>query len=346
VNPETQPRASMNKAAQKFVLISVLNWNTASITLECIRSLLALDDDPSIVVRIVVIDNGSAQSDWNLLNADTAALPVTLVRHEVNLGFAGGHNIAIQMAIDEKADFIWLVNSDAVVDRDCLGKLVQLMTEHPDCGAASPVTVAADDPTSIDFCGAKHDWKQLESVRATSIDEARAWEVESPEAMWVRGTVVLYRVEALKQIGSLDTRLFAYYEDDDIGARLSKAGWSSRMAFDARSRHVRFPSDETHRPPYFFYLMARNGLRFWLTHTPTEHRRWIRLRLIDRSMFMANILVSKSRHDKAQACLLGIADGMRGTGGPPVLERKVPPHIELLRKVLMIQHAKHLANKL
>lgn len=346
MNPETQQIVSINDAEKKFVLISVLNWNTASTTLECIASLLALDENPSIVVRIVVIDNGSTQSDWDLLNAGTAALPVTLVRQEVNLGFAGGHNLAIQMAIDEKADFIWLVNSDAVVDRDCLGKLVQLMNEHSDCGAVSPVTVAADDPTSIDFCGAKHDWQRLESVRATSIDEARAWEIESPETMWVRGTVVLYRIEALKQIGSLDSGLFAYYEDDDIGARLSKAGWSSRMAFDARSRHVRFASDEAHRPPYFFYLMTRNGLRFWLTHTPTKHRRWIRLRLIDRSIFMANILVSKSRHDKAQACLLGIGDAMRGTGGPPVLARKVPYHIELLRRVLMIQHAKHLANKL
>jgi hypothetical protein len=41
-------------------------------------------------------------------------------------------------------------------------------------------------------------------------------------------------------------------------------------------------------------------------------------------MFMANILVSKSRHDKAHACLLGIGDGMRGASGPPVPERKVP----------------------
>lgn len=117
------------------------------------------------------------------------------------------------------------------------------------------------------------------------------------------------------------------------------------MAFDAQTKHVRFPSDETHRPPYFFYLMARNGLRFWLTHTPTEHRRWIRLRLIDRSMFMANILMSKSRYEKAQACLLGIMDGLCGTGGPPMLERKVPRYIELLRRVLMIQHARHLLNK-
>jgi GT2 family glycosyltransferase len=345
VKLETSLPDSKSTTAPKSVLISVLNWNTAAVTLECITSLLAMHSNPFISVKIVVIDNGSAEADWALLSAGMAGLAVTLVRQPANLGFAGGHNIAMQMALDMQADFIWLVNSDAMVDQDCLVKLVRLMNEDSKCGAAAPVTVAADDPTSIDFCGAKHDWARLESLRAETIDEARAWEAATPDAMWVSGTVVLYRVAALKQIGFLATDLFAYYEDDDIGARLSKGGWSSRMAFDTQSKHVRFPSDETHRPPYFFYLMARNGLRFWLTHTPGGFRRLIRTRLIDRSMFTANILMSKSFNDKAQACLLGIKDGISGIGGAPVLERKVPRHIEWLRKLFLIQHAKHLATK-
>lgn len=332
-------------SAQQSVLISVLNWNTATITMECIRSLCDMDVNPLLQVKIVVIDNGSADADWDCLRSALASCPVTLVRQKTNLGFAGGHNIAMQMAINEHADFVWLVNSDAVVDRDCLDKLVRLMNEDAGCGAASPVTVAADDPSSIDFCGARHDWARLETRRATTIEQARRWEKESPDTMWVRGTVVLFRTAALRQIGLLTATLFAYYEDDDIGARLSAAGWRSRMAFDAQTRHVRFPSDESHRPPYFFYLMARNGLRFWLMHTPSDHRRWIRLRLIDRSMFTANILMSRSLADKAHACLLGILDGLRDQGGQPDLLRKVPRYIEWLRKVLLLQHAKHLVKK-
>jgi len=327
------------------VLVSVLNWNSAKVTLKCVASLLAKPSVEGISVNIVVIDNGSASDDWALLSKSLSAQPVRLLRQETNLGFAGGHNIAMRMAMAEDADFIWLVNSDAIVEPDCLDKLLELMAARPMCGAASPVTVALDDKDKVDFCGAYHDWKRLESARVSSIEDARRLEREQPEAMWVSGTVVLYRIAALRQIGVLDEEMFAYYEDDDIGARLSQAGWLSLMAFNARASHFRYQSDEHDRPPYFFYLMTRNAILFWTKNTPAAYRRRLKLRLLDRSLFQANILMSKSQPERARACMLGLIDGMRGKGGPPRLERRVPPYLELLRRLLLLQHARHLLSK-
>jgi GT2 family glycosyltransferase len=345
VNIDISANAKLAKAQNPAVMISILNWNTAPVTLQCVNSLLSMTVAAGMSISIVVIDNGSNDKDWRLLHDAIDPAQVTLLRQESNLGFAGGHNIAMRMAIAEGADFIWLVNSDAVIDPDCLEKLLALMAARPDCGATSPVIVALDDENELDFCGAMHDWKRLETARPTSIDEARRWEREHPEAMWVAGTVVLYRVEALRQIGILDEALFAYYEDTDIGARLSQAGWLSLMAFDARARHLRYQSDLHHRPPYYFYLMTRNGILFWMKHTPAAYRGRIRLRLLDRSLFLANILVAKSQSEIARACMLGALDGMRGKGGPPRLERRVPSYVQLLRRILLLQHARHMATK-
>jgi GT2 family glycosyltransferase len=251
----------------------------------------------------------------------------------------------MRMAIDQGSDFIWLVNSDAVIDPACLDQLLALIQSRPDCGAVSPLVLALDDDAEIDFCGARHDWQQLETARASSVEEAQRWEHETPETMWTSGTVVMYRVAALRQTGMLDDRLFAYYEDNDIGVRLSQAGWRSLIAFDARARHLRYVYDLHHRPPYYFYLMTRNGILFWLKHTPAPYRRRIRLRLLDRSLFLANILFSKSQHEKARACMLGALDGLLGRGGPPRLERRVPRLFDLLRRLLLIQHARHMATK-
>ena len=326
-------------------MISILNWNSAEVTLECLASLAAMRVDPAISVSIVVIDNGSAELDYLQLQQGIDQKKVRLLRQETNLGFAGGHNLAMRIALDQGMDFIWLVNSDAVIDPDCLNQLVTLMHERPDCGATSPVVVALDDDHEIDFCGARHNWQKMETERPAGLIEARRWEQETPDTMWAAGTVVLYRVAALKQIGMLDARLFAYYEDDDIGERLAHAGWRSLIAFDARARHLRYLYDVHHRPPYYFYLMTRNGILFWLKHTPAPFRRRIRLRLLDRSLFLANILLSKSQPEKARACMLGALDGMLGKGGPPRLERHVPRLVELLRRVLLLQHAKHMATK-
>jgi GT2 family glycosyltransferase len=330
---------------RQTILISILNWNSAAVTLECVESLLALRPSAAYAASIVVIDNGSAEQDYQLLRQGIDASRVTLLRQDTNLGFAGGHNVAMRMALAQEADFIWLVNRDAVIDPDCLEKLVALKQAHPDCGATSPLIVALDDDQEIDFCGARHDWARLETARPDSIEEARAWEAGHAATMWVAGTVVLYRVSALRQVGLLDEALFAYYEDTDIGARLSQAGWRSLVAFEARARHLRYPYDLLHRPPYYFYLMTRNGILFWTRHTPAAHRGRLRLRLLDRSLFLANILMSKSQAEKAHACMLGALDGMRGKGGPPRLERRVPRLVDLLRKVLLVQHSRHMASK-
>jgi GT2 family glycosyltransferase len=345
LNPIHPPAKETTPAGRQAVLISILNWNSAPVTLECVASLLASHAQEAIAVSVVVIDNGSASEDYALLRQGLDASPVTLIRQDANLGFAGGHNVAMRMALAQQMDFVWLVNSDAVIDPDCLERLVALMNARPDCGAASPLIYALDHEQETDFCGARHEWPRLDAARPRDIEEARAWEARYPDAMWVAGTVVLYRVSALREVGLLDEAMFAYYEDTDIGARLAQAGWRSLLAFDARARHLRYPYDLLHRPPYYFYLMTRNGILFWMKHTPAGHRRRIRLRLLDRALFLANILLSKSQPDKARACMLGALDGMRGKGGPPRLERRVPALLDLLRKLLLLQHAKHMISK-
>jgi GT2 family glycosyltransferase len=342
----TSSKAAIDGQPATFsVMISVLNWNSAEVTLECLKSIAAMLPDAGIALTVVVTDNGSREADYYRLQRGVQYQGITLLRQETNLGFAGGHNIAIRMAMDQRADFVWLVNSDAVIDPACLGRLLALMQSRPDCGAASPMVVALDDDDEIDFCGARHDWPRLETERARNPEEARSWEHATPDIMWASGTVVIYRVAALQQIGMLDDKMFAYYEDNDIGARLAEAGWRSLVAFDARARHLRYVYDLHHRPPYYFYLMTRNGILFWLKHTPAPFRRGIRLRLLDRALFLANILFAKSQHEKAHACMLGALDGLMRRGGPPRLERRVPWLFDSLRRLLLIQHSKHMTTK-
>jgi len=141
---------------------------------------------------------------------------------------------------------------------------------------------------------------------------------------------VLFRVAALKQVGYLDERLFAYFEDDDIGERLIKSGWTNRMVFDSQVQHACFDGVISDRKPYYFYLMTRNSFHFFLQHTPTSHRRLLRLRLIDYALVAAIGLQKKGMNDKANACLLGIVDGLTGRYGPPKLTRVVPFWVRVL----------------
>lgn len=319
----------------RSVIVSILNWNTAHLTADCVDSVLKLEHDDTLRMQVLVIDNGSSREDVEALQARLDPDRVTLLRQERNLGFAGGHNVAIRMALAQKADFIWLVNSDSILDPSSLRQLVAAFDADPACGSASPVIRALHDERQIDFCGARHDWKNLGSIRSASIEEARRLEALGMEDMWLAGTVIMFRVAALARVGVLNEKLFAYFEDDDIGVRLSRGGWHNRLVGEASAWHAQPNVKE--RGPHYFYLLYRNSFLFYLEHTPAPYRSMIRLRLIDRALFTANRLVRKGHGKKAEACLLGVLDGLRGRGGAPDLERQPPLAFRLLRKLLLVK---------
>jgi GT2 family glycosyltransferase len=332
---------SLPAPGSRRILISVLNWNCSDETVACVRSLEQLENRGRHQCDIVVIDNGSRDEDWAGLQRGLDGAALTLLRNEQNLGFAGGHNIALRRALDSGADYVWLVNSDAVVKPDSLDHLVALIDADPRCGAASPLVLARDDESVIDFCGARHDWAAMASVSSTSVEETRRMEAQHPRDMWLMGAALMLRVEALRQVGLLDDAYFAYYEDNDISARLSAGGWLCRMAFDAVVLHSHPRLRMSDKGAYYFYLMARNSFRFWYRHTPAPYRRLIRLKLIDRALLVANRLRNGGYDEKCAACMLGIYDSQIGKSGKWNLERKVPWMVETMRRALWRNHARH-----
>ena len=314
------------------IVVSILNWNDAASTLRCVRSVCDSVLPNGETIDVFVLDNGSSTADWTSLQDGIDPSAVTLIRNETNTGFAAGHNVAIREAIRRNADYVWLLNNDAVVESNTLATLLSVHSTAPDCGAVSPLIYAMHDGKTVDFAGATHDWENLKSLHAGDVASAEKMQTDHPEDFWVFGTAPLLRMAALSAIGLLDEKFFAYYEDDDLCTRLARAGWSSRMALTAAILHHRRKAVYLERPSYFFYLMARNALFFYLAYTPTEHRRWIRLRLFSRSMITAANLYDHGLIEKGNACLLGIWDGLRGRSGPPRLDASPPAWLRLVSK--------------
>jgi GT2 family glycosyltransferase len=313
------------------ILVSILNWNSAADTIRCVNSVINLKPIDNHSIEILVIDNASIADDYALLREEMQIYNINLIRNDINSGFAGGHNISIRRCIEENFEYVWLLNNDAIVDANSLCQLVQLMEQEPRCGSCSPVIRRLGNPEIVDFCGAIHNWQSLGMLNPGTIDFAPSFCNENSESLWLVGTALLLRVKAMRQVGLLNEKLFAYYEDDDIGRRLNLGGWINKMCLTSNVEHACFNGVISDRKPYYFYLMARNSFLFFLTYTPPSNRKLLRARLIDHSLVVAEKLSDLGFKDKANACLLGIADGLAGKGGPPILNRNVPFWLHLLR---------------
>lgn len=312
------------------VLISILNWKNADKTLDCVQSVQRSIFPSTLQCDIRVVDNGSGSEQVDALRAGLPS-DVELVLNPVNTGFTGGQNLNIRHALTHCYDYVFLLNNDTLVDPQAIAEVIREMSDDPHCGAASPVIARLGNRDIVDFCGAIHDWRLIDTVRARTTLEAQSFLADYADEVWAVGTALMLKVNALREVGVLDERMFAYYEDDDLGVRLKAAGWRTRIVLNAVVEHACFDGDMYQRQPYFFYLMTRNAIFFALKHVPSGYRRGLRLRYIDRSLVMAEKLYSQGQASKAQACLRGLADGLAGRGGPPVLDRPVPLWIRALR---------------
>ncbi|MDB5963418.1 MAG: hypothetical protein JWP59_4712 [Massilia sp.] len=326
--------------ATSTVLISILNWNKAQVTLDCLASLRAMKRD-AVEVEVLVIDNGSNEADFLRLQAGVDTGWVKLLRLEKNLGFTGGHNIAFKMAMEKNYDYLWLLNNDATVQDDTLEKLVRTISADPRCGAVSPVIYGDDGDGHLNGWGATHDWRARDNAWIPSAEASMKLHETDPASIFLVGTAIMFRVEALREVGLLDDRLFAYYDDNDIGTRLANRGWHSKVVFDAGATHG--SRDLKDQPPYFFYLMFRNELIFWHTHMPSEHRRLLWLKLVNQAIFNANRLRRRHMPKQADAALLGVWHFICGRDGEPQLQRRLPATVKLLAKLLALLNQKQLA---
>jgi GT2 family glycosyltransferase len=251
------------------VFAIVLDWNGLEDTLACVESLqrLAIDDgDPNSQLTVVVVDNGSRQSPCESL-ADRYP-DVVCLETGVNLGYAGGNNFGISYALDLGADFIWVLNNDAVVDPGCLATLLQTFARGARIGAVGPKVVYADRVDRIWVAWGEVTWRQslIRLVGKDRKDRPKFSVVR--EVQWIPGCSILFKREALLDIGSFDADFFAYHEDVEWAARARNAEWSLWYNGNARVRHAVHGSSggSSHYGGFRKYLSARNSVLYSKRH--------------------------------------------------------------------------------
>ena len=106
------------------VFAIVLNWNGLEDTLRCVESLGRTSYQP---LTVLVVDNGSRVSPRERLTAAGAA--VELIENPRNLGYAGGNNVGIRIALERGADFVWILNNDALVEPETLSRLIDTASD-------------------------------------------------------------------------------------------------------------------------------------------------------------------------------------------------------------------------
>ncbi len=245
------------------VFIVIVNWNGWEDTKECLESLSKVNYDN---FEVILIDNGSS-GDYRLATGDYR-FKIQTIYNEENLGFAGGNNQGIKLALDPPeggaADYVLLLNNDTTVEPDFLAKLVQEAEEDESAGIAGPLIYFYPPDSAKKMIWSAGGKITNYSTRGELIayQEPDEEEYQTAEQVdYISGTCLLIKAEVIKKIGLISEDYFLYYEDTDWCLRANKVGWRSLLAPLAKIYHKASRSTTEFSYPYIYYH-SRNGLMF------------------------------------------------------------------------------------
>lgn len=203
-----------------------------------------------------VVDNSTIKSDRESIER--------LVKHHQrwamyspqakNTGFAGGMNRGMKLALEDGADYLFLLNSDTAVRQNTIG---QLLRSQKETGAAiiAPLVVYGDRPRIVWYAGGKViSW--LGIVRHPRRNKPYRPNDRRRQVSFINGTAMLLPKETIKQYGNLYEPYFMYYEETDWDARIIRQGGS--LWYEPRVLVLHFTPSTDDKSVNSVYYLTRN----------------------------------------------------------------------------------------
>lgn len=205
-------------AERPLVWIIVLNYKGLQDTLECLASLASVTY-PNF--KVAVVDNCSADGSEQAIRA---AYPGHLVLQTgQNLGYAGGNNAGIRLALEHKVEYVCLLNNDTTVTPEFLDPLVNWLEQDEISGIAGPMVCDHYHQGTIQATGSRANlWlgKFYQINPGRKRDEVRG----VIEADYVAGACLLIRSELIKKIGLIPEEYFLFFEETEWCLKAKRAG--------------------------------------------------------------------------------------------------------------------------
>ena len=184
------------------VFAIVVTYNGMQWIDRCIGSLC----ESSQPVQVIVVDNASSDGCADYIESHFPQ--AHLILSDKNLGFAKANNIGIRYAIDNGADFVFLLNQDAWLGSSTtLMGLLQSFEDNESVGIVSPMHMNGE--------GDALDWKFATCMSGDFVSDCYMGKIKtSYQVTFVNAAAWLISRACIEKVGGFDTSLFVNYGED------------------------------------------------------------------------------------------------------------------------------------
>ncbi len=244
------------------VAVIIVNWKKYEITSSCIESILN-STNPNL--KIILVDN---ESDNKKVKNFKFRNEIEIIQNKKNEGFSKANNIGIDYALKNSYDYTILINNDTIVEKNLIEVLLK---------TAQAKNFSVVQPLILNYSG-KEIWHAGGIINyffgnfITRKKLGDSLNSSNELTEWFTGCCCLFRTKIFKEIGKLDERFFAYYEDADMSLRLKKNNY--KIGFTSKTcvyHHVSLSSNlkdskNGRLNPFVHYLNIKNHIILMRKH--------------------------------------------------------------------------------
>jgi GT2 family glycosyltransferase len=225
----------MNSEKIKVEIVTPVH-NRKELTLQCLRSIARLNNE-KINIHTVIVDDGSTDGTVEAIEREFP--DVQIYKGDGNLWFTEGTNVGVREALKNNPDYILMINDDQVFDADSVQFMVETAEKYPRSIVGS-LLLLWDTPHKLFQVSPEWNtwtggWRHWYQQTIWTIPD-KPWEVDL-----IVGNCVLIPVEAINELGLMDSERYPNFGDAEYTPRLRKKGW--KLLIDPRARVFCQPND-------------------------------------------------------------------------------------------------------
>jgi N-acetylglucosaminyl-diphospho-decaprenol L-rhamnosyltransferase len=208
------------------VSIVIITRNTKELLGDLLRSIGEDESLASCLKEIVVVDNGSSDGTVEMVREEFPSL--LLVRYDVNRGFAAAANEGIRRS---SGDFVLFLNSDTLLIKGEINKLLAFMCENKDVGICGPRLVYQDMGIQRSFASLPSLVLEICPAGLLELIFPRKYPgkgagLSDPLAVdSLIGAAIVARKDILALLKGFDERFFFFMEETDLCIRMREKGY-------------------------------------------------------------------------------------------------------------------------
>jgi GT2 family glycosyltransferase len=210
----------MHSVSAQTIGVVTITYNSASVIVPFMESVLSQTHKDFI---LYIIDNLSSDNTLALVDQFNDER-IRVVANKENVGVAAGNNQGMLMAINDGCPYIMLLNNDVEFEATLFEKLLHEMSTR-NYSLATCKMMYHNEKDRIWYAGCKWDIKggyMAPHIGQKELDRGQYDQIG--EADYAPTCCVLMKKEVVDDIGWMDEKYFAYFDDTDFFYRIHQDG--------------------------------------------------------------------------------------------------------------------------